>query len=164
MADSVNHPSHYRQGGVECIDAIEAATADKPGPEAALVASILRYVWRYRAKGGAESLRKARWYLDRLIDKVEAPIATTDDDEGRWYTSDDLGGVDEDGVPYVDDNGLLPTEVEYIATDLDGRCFMFEHKPTPRGKGWFGGGIYGRADHYGLTDRPWTETLRRVRR
>jgi len=115
MTDNVNHPDHYTQGGIECIDAIEAATADKPGPQAALVASIIRYIWRYRAKGGAESLRKARWYLDRLIDKVEEPAATTDDYEGLWIEGSEVASVtDEDGVPYVEDDGVLPPKARVI--------------------------------------------------
>lgn len=69
--DPVNHPPHYTKGGVECIDAIDAAVADKPGGEAPYVANVIKYVWRYNDKGGVESLRKARWYLDRLISKRE---------------------------------------------------------------------------------------------
>jgi hypothetical protein len=70
-SDSVNHPPHYTKGGIECIDAIDAAVANKPGGEAPYVANVIKYVWRYNDKGGVESLRKARWYLDRLISKLE---------------------------------------------------------------------------------------------
>ena len=72
MSSDVDHPEHYTQGDVECIEAIDAAVADKPPQEAVYVASILRYLWRYNRKQGATSLRKARWYLDRLIATVEA--------------------------------------------------------------------------------------------
>ena len=65
MRDSVNHPAHYTQGGVECIDAIKAACGD--AYSGYLQGNIIKYVWRYRLKGGVESLEKARWYLDRLI-------------------------------------------------------------------------------------------------
>lgn len=64
--DAVNHPAHYTQGGVECIDAIEAATGD--GFAGYLAGNVIKYVYRYRFKGGVEDLRKARWYLDRLIE------------------------------------------------------------------------------------------------
>ena len=67
--DSVNHPAHYTQGGVECIDAIKAAVGD--GFEAYCAGNVLKYVFRYRYKGGGEDLKKARWYLDRLIGLVE---------------------------------------------------------------------------------------------
>lgn len=65
--DTVNHPAHYTQGGVECIDAIEAAVGD--GFAGYCAGNVIKYVWRYRNKGGAEDLKKARWYLDRLIER-----------------------------------------------------------------------------------------------
>jgi len=75
MTDEIDHPDHYTQGGIECVDAIAAATADKSGPEGALVGPIIKYLWRYRRKGGGQALRKARWYLDRLIERVESDDA-----------------------------------------------------------------------------------------
>ena len=70
--DPVNHPQHYTRGGIECIDAIAAAVQDLPGKEAWLVGQIIKYVWRYKWKNGAEDLEKARFYLDRLIGEVIA--------------------------------------------------------------------------------------------
>jgi hypothetical protein len=67
--DMVNSPPHYNQTGIECIDAIEAATGD--GYEYYLQGNIMKYVWRYRYKNGTEDLKKARWYLDKLITEVE---------------------------------------------------------------------------------------------
>jgi hypothetical protein len=70
MADLVNHPDHYRQGEIECIDAIAAAlTPDEF--RGYCKGNILKYVWRERHKGSLESLKKARWYLDRLIGTME---------------------------------------------------------------------------------------------
>lgn len=69
--DPVNHPQHYTQGNIECIDAIDAAVAFLPADEAVCVANVIKYVWRYRCKTPVESLKKARWYLDRLIGKME---------------------------------------------------------------------------------------------
>ena len=64
--DAVNHPSHYTDGGIECIDAIEAAlTAEEF--RGYCKGNNLKYTWRERRKGGTESLKKAQWYLDRLI-------------------------------------------------------------------------------------------------
>ena len=63
-------PLHYRQGEVECIDALKSATVGKSGIEAVCVANVIKYLWRYEAKGGVEDVRKARWYLDRLIEEV----------------------------------------------------------------------------------------------
>lgn len=69
MSDPVNHPPHYRQGGIECIDAIEAAlTPDEF--RGYCKGNILKYVWRERHKG-SDSLAKAGWYLNRLIGKLE---------------------------------------------------------------------------------------------
>ena len=71
MADAIN-PSHYKQGKVECIDAIESATVNKTGLEAVCVAHVIKYLWRYEAKNGLEDVRKAQWYLAKLIDYLEA--------------------------------------------------------------------------------------------
>ena len=67
MTDMVNHPSHYTQGGIECIDAIKAATVGKTGIEAVCVANVIKYLWRYEEKNGLEDVKKARWYLERLL-------------------------------------------------------------------------------------------------
>lgn len=69
--DDINHPKRYIKGGMECIDAIEAAISNLPGKEGFLVGQIIRYVWRYREKDSLSSLEKAEWYLKRLIEKVK---------------------------------------------------------------------------------------------
>lgn len=69
--DTVDHPSHYTKGKVECIDAIEAATSELTGMEAVLTGNVLKYIWRWKHKNGLEDLRKAKWYLERLIKKIE---------------------------------------------------------------------------------------------
>ena len=63
--DMVNQPPHYNQNKVECIDAIESAT--NSGFEFYLQGVIIKYLWRYRYKNGVEDLKKAQWYLSRLI-------------------------------------------------------------------------------------------------
>lgn len=70
--DVVNHPSHYNKGRIECIDAIDSATVGKTGIEAVAVANIIKYLWRYEEKGGLESVRKAQWYLNKLISELES--------------------------------------------------------------------------------------------
>ena len=70
-ADMVNHPSHYTQGGIECIDALKAATVSKTGIEAICTANAIKYLWRYEEKNGIEDVKKARWYIDRLIKELE---------------------------------------------------------------------------------------------
>ena len=70
MVDMVNHPSHYTQGGIECIDALEAATINLKGIEAVCTANAIKYLWRWKEKGGVEDLEKSKWYIDRLIKKI----------------------------------------------------------------------------------------------
>lgn len=62
QAEAVNHPSHYKLGTMEVIDAIEGLSL---GFHAG---NVVKYVARYKAKGGVEDLRKAKWYLERLIE------------------------------------------------------------------------------------------------
>lgn len=71
MNDPVNHPPHYTQGGIECIDAIKAAVTGLEGVEAVCIGNAIKYLWRWKQKNGAEDLKKARWYIERLIKEVE---------------------------------------------------------------------------------------------
>lgn len=66
MSDPVNHPAHYTQGGIECIDALAAATVGLSGIEAVCTANAMKYLWRWKHKNGAEDIDKAIWYLQRL--------------------------------------------------------------------------------------------------
>lgn len=65
----VDSPPHYNNTEIECIEAIAAATGD--GFEYYLQGNIMKYLWRYRYKNGSEDLKKASWYLDKLITEVE---------------------------------------------------------------------------------------------
>lgn len=69
--DEVEHPAHYTHGDVECIDAIESALGDG-GFAAFCRGNAIKYMWRAGLKGDAETdYRKARWYIDRLIEDEE---------------------------------------------------------------------------------------------
>lgn len=70
--DVVNHPSHYTKGRIECIDAIDSATTGKSGIEAVCVANIIKYLFRYEEKNGLEDVKKAKWYLNKLISELES--------------------------------------------------------------------------------------------
>lgn len=62
--DKVNHPSHYNQGGIECIDAMVSAF----GKEAVgnfCICNAFKYVWRTKQKNGIEDVDKAVWYLTK---------------------------------------------------------------------------------------------------
>jgi hypothetical protein len=67
--DLVNSPPHYNQAGIECVDAIAAATDD--GFQYYLQGNIIKYLWRYRYKNGIQDLEKAQWYLNKLIETLE---------------------------------------------------------------------------------------------
>ena len=68
--DAIN-PTHYKQGDIECIDAIESATIRKKGLIAVCTANVIKYLWRCEGKNGLEDLYKAKWYLDKLIAEKE---------------------------------------------------------------------------------------------
>ena len=68
--DVINHPSHYTQGDIECIDAIKAALGEEQY-EGYLRGACIKYLWRYKMKSGVESLKKSEWYLKRLIELNE---------------------------------------------------------------------------------------------
>lgn len=68
--DMVSHPKHYNQSGIECIDALKAATVGKCGIEAVCVANVIKYLWRYEEKNGIEDIRKAKWYIERLLKEM----------------------------------------------------------------------------------------------
>ena len=65
--DMVNHPPHYTKGGIECIEAIEAALTPEEFKGYCKAAAI-KYLWRLDHKGSAkENAEKAIWYLQRLV-------------------------------------------------------------------------------------------------
>lgn len=69
-SDNVNHPAHYMsKTGLETIDVIEAFTSDLVGLEAVCTANVIKYVCRWKHKNGLEDLKKAQWYLNKLIEK-----------------------------------------------------------------------------------------------
>ena len=70
VTDPVNHPIHYVNGSVECIEAIESSM-DTEAFRGYCKGCILKYVWRYPLKNGVEDLKKAHWYLDALIKSLE---------------------------------------------------------------------------------------------
>ena len=75
QGDPVNSPDHYTKGGIECIEAIQAAlTAEEF--RGYCKGNALKYVWRERHKGGTESLEKAAWYLDYLVFRDNDPDQT----------------------------------------------------------------------------------------
>ena len=62
--DPVSHPSHYTQGGIECIDAMVAAYG-KQAVSYFCLCNAFKYVWRTEHKNGKEDLDKAIWYIKK---------------------------------------------------------------------------------------------------
>lgn len=68
QSDSVNHPSHYNQNGMEVWDVIKAFTSDLSGAEAFYAGNVIKYILRWDKKNGIEDLEKAKVYIDKLIE------------------------------------------------------------------------------------------------
>lgn len=68
--DPVNRPAHYTSGGIECIDAMQAAFGAEVVKDFCLC-NAFKYLWRHRQKNGVEDLKKACWYLNLLITAME---------------------------------------------------------------------------------------------
>ena len=79
MSDPVNHPAHYTAGPVEVIDILEQTAASAPDPVlAGLQWQVLKYLLRMWLKDNPEQdARKARWYLNRLIDRLTPTTTDT---------------------------------------------------------------------------------------
>ena len=90
--EMVSHPQHYIRGGMETIDVITAFTEGLEGVEAYDTGAILKYICRWKQKGGAQDLEKAMWYTQHLIDHV----------------NDDIKEDAEEGDEEGDDNGVTP--------------------------------------------------------
>ena len=69
MHDPIN-PNHYKQGGIESIDAIKAFMSEEAF-KGFLKGNCQKYLFRYEKKNGIEDLRKCQWYLERLIEVLQ---------------------------------------------------------------------------------------------
>ena len=69
----VDRPPHYNSSNIECIDAMEAMSQGSyVDPHAAYCwQNAFKYLWRWPYKNGLEDLKKAQWYIDRLIKELE---------------------------------------------------------------------------------------------
>ena len=97
MSDPIN-PKHYKHLPVEAIDIIMAAIAKAPSNESAyLQGQVLKYLLRCWEKKGVEDLRKAKWYLDRMVTSFDDLLA-------------EASGANEtpSNEPTVNPQGMLP--------------------------------------------------------
>lgn len=71
IVNNVNHPSHYNQGNVECIDALDACGFGLDF----CVGNAIKYLWRFKDKDKpVEDLKKALWYLTHALSKIEEGV------------------------------------------------------------------------------------------
>ena len=74
--DMVNHPPHYQsKNGLEVIDVVETFTDGLNGIEATDTGNVIKYICRWSHKNGLEDLKKAQWYLNHLIERVEKRLS-----------------------------------------------------------------------------------------
>lgn len=82
----VAHPAHYQtSNGLETIDVMEAFTEDMTGYEAVCTSNVLKYICRWKKKNGLEDLKKAEWYLKRLIEHIEPSETVVYTADGKEY-------------------------------------------------------------------------------
>ena len=103
MHDPVNSPAHYADsfGGIQCIDAIETSMSTEEF-KGFLKGNVQKYVWRYSQKNGAEDLKKAKWYLERLIKLREFEEAM---EKATEETTKEILGVNYDPDDYLKPSG-----------------------------------------------------------
>lgn len=103
MHDPVNSPAHYADsfGGIQCIDAIETSMSTEEF-KGFLKGNVQKYVWRYSQKNGAEDLKKAKWYLERLIKLREFEEAM---EKATEETTKEALGVNYDPDDYLKPSG-----------------------------------------------------------
>lgn len=94
MGDNVNHPDHYQNiAGVEAIDILNDVVKDLPGKQAAMLWNSMKYLFRFQKKNGVEDLKKARTYLDYLIDDMGATQETAKDILWETLYSNEYGNM-----------------------------------------------------------------------
>lgn len=70
-SDPVNHPAHYTQGSIECIDAMQAAFGEDELATYCKIAAF-KYLWRSKLKGHPiEDMKKAAWYINKHIELAD---------------------------------------------------------------------------------------------
>tara|TARA_R100001510_G_scaffold44509_1_gene41064 strand:- start:29 stop:325 length:297 start_codon:yes stop_codon:yes gene_type:complete len=76
--DPIN-PSHYKEGNVECIEAIKSSL-DTQAFHGYLKASVMKYLWRYDKKNDPNiCLQKAQWFMNRLVEEHVNKFGSTEE-------------------------------------------------------------------------------------
>lgn len=87
MTDNIHHPSHYTQGGVECIEGIKASLGD--GFVDYCVGNCIKYLWRYKNKNGLEDLKKCQVYLGWAIEGFDTEEDEMELRRRQWWEEQD---------------------------------------------------------------------------
>ena len=111
MSDPIN-PKHYKHLPAEAIDIIMAAIAKAPSNESAfLQGQVLKYLLRCWEKKGIEDLRKAKWYLDRMVNEFDDLLAeasgANETPDGGAQIPQGWRELKSDEVPSVGDKFLV---------------------------------------------------------
>lgn len=75
------NPTYYKKGKFECIDVLEELLQGVSGATAFCLGNCIKYLWRFNQKNGVEDLKKARWYLDKLITNKDIEISEIIDED-----------------------------------------------------------------------------------
>jgi hypothetical protein len=121
MYDPVNSPSHYAKGGIESIEAIQASMSGEAF-KGFLKGNCQKYLWRYENKNGKEDLLKCQWYLNKLIETMEA-------DEEFSHPVKDIAARFLDHAVMVPTDDAEPTDPD--AYMISG-CPSVRHGPPER--------------------------------
>ena len=126
--DPVKHPNHYCYGRFECVEVIQELTAGASGPEGFLLGNVIKYLWRYRRKNGAEDLKKARRYIEMLIRLYEDPAPC---EKGLAGTRADTAIIDvaPGAVPIRDNRPVFSETTTWAAARLTGQNGEFFDAP-----------------------------------
>lgn len=114
MNNNVEHPSHYNQGGIECIDAMISAFGKEEVMDWCRL-NAFKYLWRSEEKNGIEDWKKCQWYVNKMIELRESgPVDNIDKDLENCYPDCVHWSDDEDEWCKTHCKcGVCPTDPKY---------------------------------------------------
>lgn len=85
MNDIINHPPHYNSSGIKCECGRQIECIDVTRHQSFSIGNIMKYLWRHEHKDGLIALKKAKWYLDDLINQMENSHKNTGNSTNEHY-------------------------------------------------------------------------------
>ena len=147
MTDPINHPEHYTQSDIECIDAIKAALTPEEF-RGYCKGNILKYTWRERIKGQDESIAKAVWYANKMLetgDEQPKSRSETISDTDPYDVihepqkpATERSEASEDKPDWKD----APEWAMWLAQDVGGDWFWYDLEPIGSAGYWNAPGEY----------------------